>query len=53
MSTVEEAYFQAWGKAGGAGRLRRMFSLCADFWVMLEFRIRNEHPGISDREAVQ
>ena len=28
--SVEEAYFQAWGKVGGVGRLRRTFSLYAD-----------------------
>jgi hypothetical protein len=50
-SSIEDAYFQAWGKVGGAGRLRRTFSLFAEFWGMLEFQIRKAHPGISDREA--
>ncbi len=49
--SIDEAYFQAWGKVGGAGRLRRTFSLSAEFWRMIEFQIRKEQPGISDREA--
>jgi hypothetical protein len=48
---IEDAYFQAWGRVGGAGRLRRTFSLSAEFWGMLEFQIRKEHPEISDREV--
>ena len=28
-SLIEEVYFQAWGKAGGSGRVRRAFSLFA------------------------
>ncbi len=51
MSLVEEAYFQAWGKAGGSGRVRRAFSLSAGIWRMIDFRIRTDHPGISDAEA--
>src|SRR4051812_46486279 len=50
-STVEDAYFQSWGKVGGVGRLRRTFSLFAEFWRMIEFQIRKEHPGICDREV--
>jgi hypothetical protein len=51
LSLVEEAYFQAWGKAGGSGRVRRAFSLSAEIWKMLECRIRQQHPGLSDGEA--
>jgi len=51
MSTVEEAYFNAWGKVGGAGRLRRAFSLFVSIRQMLELQVRNEQPGLSDREA--
>ncbi|MGP0068329.1 MAG: nucleotidyl transferase AbiEii/AbiGii toxin family protein [Isosphaeraceae bacterium] len=49
--SIEDAYFQAWGKIGGAGRLRRTFSLSAEFWGMIEFQIRKEQPGVSDREV--
>ena len=49
--SIEEAYFQVWGRVGGAGRLRRTFSLSAEFWGMMEFQIRKAQPGISDREA--
>jgi hypothetical protein len=35
MPTVEEVYHQYWGKVGGVGRLRRTFSLFAEFWEML------------------
>jgi hypothetical protein len=48
---IEEAYFQAWGKVGGAGRLRRAFSLFAELWRMMEFQIRKQYPEITDREA--
>jgi hypothetical protein len=50
-SQVEEIYFQAWGKAGGSGRVRRAFSLSDEIWRMLEFRARREHSGISDFEV--
>ena len=30
MSQIEEVYFEAWGKAGGSGRVRRAFSLERD-----------------------
>src|SRR5262249_39211358 len=49
--SIEDAYFQVWGRVGGAGRLRRTFSLSAEFWGMMEVQIRKAHPGISDREA--
>jgi hypothetical protein len=51
LSQVEDVYFQAWGKAGGSGRVRRAFSLSHEIWRMLEFRARREHAGISDFEA--
>src|SRR5437868_7132694 len=47
---VEDAYFQAWGKVGGAGRLRRAFSLYADIRRMLEFQIRKKHPELGEDE---
>jgi hypothetical protein len=50
VPTVEEVYHQAWGKVGGVGRLRRTFSLFAEFWKMLEFQIRVRHPELSNRE---
>jgi hypothetical protein len=50
LSLIEEAYFQAWGKAGGSGRVRRAFSMSAEIWRMVAFRIRQEHSGISDEE---
>ena len=49
--SIEDAYFHAWGRVGGAGRLRRTFSLSAEFWGMMEFQIRKAQPGISDREV--
>ena len=51
LSVIEEAYFQAWGKAGGPARVRRAFSLSAGIWKMIELKIRHEHPGITDGEA--
>jgi hypothetical protein len=51
--SIEDAYFHAWGRVGGAGRLRRTFSLSAEFWGMMEFQIRKAQPGISDREAMR
>jgi hypothetical protein len=54
MSTVEEAYHQAWGKAGGVGRLRRCFALHAEIRRMIEHQIRSKQPGQSERDvAVQ
>jgi hypothetical protein len=50
MPTVEEAYHQAWGRVGGAGRLQRSFSLFTEFWEMLEFQVRKDHPDLSDRD---
>jgi hypothetical protein len=50
MSLVEEAYFQAWGKVGGVGRLRRTFSLFANLRDMYELQVKREKPGLSDRE---
>jgi hypothetical protein len=49
-SLVEEAYFQAWGKAGGIGRLRRTFSLFVSIRRMLELQIKRAEPGLSARE---
>jgi hypothetical protein len=51
LSAIEEIYFQAWGKAGGSGRVRRAFSMSNFIWRMLECRARQEHSGISDCEA--
>ena len=47
---VEEAYFNAWGKVGGAGRLRRSFSLFVSMRRMLELQVKNQNPGLSERE---
>ena len=51
MPTVEEAYHQAWGKAGGAGRLRRSFSLHTEIRRMIEHQIRSKQPGLSERDV--
>jgi hypothetical protein len=51
LSEIEEVYFQAWGKAGGSGRVRRAFSLSNEIWSMLERRAREKHEGITDDEA--
>ena len=48
--TVEDGYHQYWGKVGGVGRLRRTFSLFAEFWEMLEFQIRNTNQEIRGYE---
>ncbi|SRR5579883_354788 len=48
---IEEAYFQAWGRVGGAGRLRRTFSLYADIRRMIEFQIQKKYPELEDREV--
>lgn len=50
MSLVEEAYFNAWGKVGGAGRLRRSFSLFVSMRRMLLLQVKNQRPGLSERE---
>jgi hypothetical protein len=50
-SLIEEAYFQAWGKAGGLGRARRAFSLSRSMWRMLECQVRSKHGGASDVEV--
>ena len=49
-SPVEEAYFQAWGKAGGPERVRRAFSLFASTRKMLELQVKSLKPGLSDGE---
>ncbi len=38
MPTVEDVYHEYSGKVGGVGRLRRTFSLFAEFWEMLEMK---------------
>src|SRR5580704_2307609 len=54
MATVEEAYHQAWGKAGGVGRLRRSFALHTETRRMIEHQIKSKQPGLSERDlAVQ
>ena len=53
MPTVEEVYHQAWGKVGGVGRLRRTFSLFAEFWEMLELQIRQRPSGTQRSRAQQ
>jgi hypothetical protein len=50
MSLVEEVYFQAWGKVGGVGRLRRTFSLFASLRDMYELQVKREKPGLSNSE---
>jgi hypothetical protein len=50
MSLVEEAYFQAWGKVGGSGRVRRAFSLFVSIRKMLELQVKSQRPGISGGE---
>jgi hypothetical protein len=51
LSLIEEVYFQAWGKAGGSGRVRRAFSLSNEIWSMLKRRAREEHSEITESEA--
>jgi hypothetical protein len=51
MSLVDEAYFRAWGKVGGVGRLRRTFSLFLNIRDMYELQIKREKPDLSDREV--
>jgi hypothetical protein len=50
MKSVEEEYFRLWGTVGGAGRLRRAFSLYAEMRAMLEFQVRKRHPELSENE---
>ncbi len=50
LSPVEEAYFQAWGKAGGSGRVRRAFSLFDSMRTMLELQVKSKQPGLSGSE---
>src|SRR5438132_246256 len=50
VESIEEAYFQAWGKVGGVGRLRRAFSLYADIRRMLELQVRKKHPELGEGE---
>ena len=45
MPTVEEVYHQAWGKVGGVGRLRRTFSLFAEFWRNARASGQEQDPG--------
>ncbi len=49
--SIEDAYFQAWGRVGGAGRLRRTFSLYAEIRRMVEFQIRKKHPELDACEV--
>jgi hypothetical protein len=49
-ASIEDLYFRAWGKVGGAGRLRRTFSLYAEIRRMIEFQIQRKHPELNDRE---
>jgi hypothetical protein len=49
--SIEDAYFQVWGRVGGAGRLRRAFSLYADIRRMIEFQIRKKHPELVECEV--
>src|SRR5436305_645930 len=51
VESIEEAYFQAWGKVGGVGRLRRTFSLYAEIRRMVEFQIQKNHPELGDGEV--
>ncbi len=44
--SIEDAYFEIWGRIGGAGRLRRTFSLYAEIRRMVEFQIQNKHPEL-------
>ena len=51
-SAIEEAYFQAWGNAGGPARVCRAFSMSHFLWQMLELQARQKYSGISDWEAI-
>ena len=50
LSQIEEAYFQAWGKAGGSGRVRRAFSMFDFMRQMLRLQVKNQKPGLSGGE---
>ena len=52
LPVVEEAYFQAWGKAGGSGRVRRAFSLFVSIRKMLELQVKSQKPGIRGGEII-
>ncbi len=47
---IEDIYFQAWGKVGGAGRLRRAFALHSNIRGMLELQVRRKYPDLADNE---
>ena len=49
--SIEDAYFEIWGRVGGAGRLRRTFSLYAEIRSMIEFQIRKKHPELNESEV--
>jgi hypothetical protein len=46
-NTVEQAYFQYWGKVGGVGRLGRMFSLFKSMRSMLTHQVKGRYPTLS------
>jgi hypothetical protein len=50
LSQVEEVYFQAWGKAGGSGRVRRAFSMFDFMRQMLGLQVKNRMPLLSPGE---
>jgi hypothetical protein len=51
MLDVEAEYDRYWREAGGMARVRRTASLYASFRRMLEFQVRKQNPGFSDREV--
>jgi Nucleotidyl transferase AbiEii toxin, Type IV TA system len=50
LSPIEEVYFQAWGKAGGSGRVRRAFSMFDFMRQMLALQVKERMPTLSPRE---
>jgi hypothetical protein len=50
LSLIEEVYFQAWGKAGGSGRVRRAFSMFGFMRQMYELQVKRQQPGLSGGE---
>jgi Nucleotidyl transferase AbiEii toxin, Type IV TA system len=50
LSQIEEVYFQAWGKAGGSGRVRRAFSMFDFMRQMLTLQVKDRMPALSPRE---
>jgi hypothetical protein len=50
QSLVEEIYFQAWGKAGGSGRVRRAFSMFDFMRQMLALQVKNRKPALNPSE---